>query len=469
MCGQYALNQTYLFIRKNRFNRKKRLYNMAFGVMIDKTIAVYLLVLLGYFIASLFIMGDVITEFDKYFTDIEAYMIKYLSLIPTIIPIKSIFQSFSKPGIIYSTSEHQLSFLPYSKKKIWFMAVLEKWLKTISLYILASLIIISFTPLSWTIITMLFLFIMFMNILMTIPQWMLYQKGFIQKVGWLLVFVSLNSINLAFELWWIGIVVCVVLLCVNLYLRGKIFKQINWSKVTEISDFTIWNMPLISKASDVKLKRQKKYSFFQNLSFRKKPFNYKIKPIHRKVWSLYLAKNTVLIIQFIGAIIVLLGVLMFIKPLLFPIGLAFSLHSYTAILASFFIGRFDADVLQVLPWNLSDYKATFLKWSNYGGLILIIPIIIAMSINATIWFPVQLVFYITVYYFLYHVKINKAILLLAKEHRTTDLTDTIGYILLLCVIFSVSYPVLSLGFTIVIWLNKREKMINAEANPDSPF
>lgn len=455
-----SLIKTYLFIRKNRFRRKQGLYKTALSIMVDKTTAVYLLVLVGYLIASFFIVGDFISDYNETFVSLEGYLDNYIGLILILIPIRAMMGSFSKPGIIYSTSEHQLSFLPFSRKEIWVLAAIEKWLISILRYSLIGLLIILMTPLSANLVLKFIGLIILMEVLMTLPQWKLFQKHLLSKIGWLILLLLINAIYVALNSLLFASLLVSGLVIINLYLSKRIFSQVNWSKVTEMNDFKIWNMPLISRASGVKLQRQKKYSFFQNLKFRKKPFTYKKDTIHRRIWGLYLAKDSGSVIQLLAAIIILLFILMFTKSIVFQIGLAFSLHAYTSMIASFYIGRFEADLLNVLPWDLSYYKKTFFKWANYGALIILIPVLVAIGMNVTIWFPVQLIFYITVYYYLYQIKINKAMIFLAGKRVSTDLTEALGYLLLLGVIFSVTYPVISFVFIIVIWLSKKERSFN---------
>lgn len=464
-----SLSKTYLFIRKNRFHRKKVLYKKALSVLIDKTIAIYLFVLLGYLIASFFIMGDFVNDYFHYFNLVEQYAEQYLLFILTLIPMQRVLQSFSSPGIIYSTSEHQLSFLPYSRKGLWLLSVIEKWLKSLIGYFSIGLLIVLITPITFSLVVKSILLIVFMNILMTIPVWVLFQKHIIIKLAWLGAILVTNALYFAIPSPWLGLLIVALLILSNFILWSRVFNHVNFSKVTEVSDFKIWNMTLISRASGVKIKRQKKYSFFQNLKFRKKPFTYTEKAIHHRMWSLYLAKNIGLIMQFIGALIALLIVLMFTKPLLYQLALVFSLHAYTSIVASFYSGRFDTDILPVLPWNLFRYKSTFLKWANYGALIIFIPILIALIMNPTVWLPVQLLFYLSVYCYLYHVKLNKAIIFLARKSVMTDMKETMGYLCLLVVILSAYYPFLSLGVLGVIWLISRERRYTFSEASDSPF
>lgn len=50
------LLKAYFFIKKNQFRKKMNIYKMAFSVIIDTTIAIYLLIIGLYLFASMFIV-----------------------------------------------------------------------------------------------------------------------------------------------------------------------------------------------------------------------------------------------------------------------------------------------------------------------------------------------------------------------------------------------------------------------------
>src|SRR5690625_4364250 len=255
----------------------------------------------------------------------------------------------------------------------------------------------------------------------------------------------------------VGIILIGILIIINVQLKDRLFKNVNWSKVTEISDFQLWNMWLISKASDVKITRQKKYSMFQKIGIGKKPFTYLENNIYNRLWVHYFGKNYGLLMQAIGAVFLMLTVFLFFNEILFFIGLVIAIYVYTTVLAIFFRSQFEENILRVLPWNLSVYKRAFFKWVMICGIILLIPIVIFLGMNVSMWTPFQLLFYGSVFLYIYHVKIDKAILLLGKQPIKTDVDEAIGILLLAGVFFSGKYPVIVLGFIIVIWLLLRRR------------
>lgn len=435
------------------------MYKLAFSVVVDKTTAIYLLLIGGYLFASFFILGDFVNEHYDFFMMIEEQAEKRLWLIVTILPIRYVTQSFRMPGIVFSSSEYKLSLLPYEREKIWLACVFAKWRKTFVFSLLVALIVILMTPISMVLVIKYIALFVLIDLLMTIPQWKLYQAKIWEKTGWLLLMFIINTLGFFTNSVVIGLVFIGSLTIFNYLMKRDLFKDVNWSKVTEISDFQQWNLPILSKISEVEIKREKRYSIFQNLKSRKKPFEYTEDAIHHRLWFTYLGHNIQPIFQIMGALFLMLFVFLFINEYLFQIGLVVSIHIYTTALAVFFEGQFQSTMLQALPWNLPRYKETYSKWALFGSMILLIPISVFIGTHATLWTPLQLLFYGSTFFFIYHVKIDKTVALLAKQHASFDLDESIGWALLIGIIFNLKYPFLSLGFIIPIARLLKKKSI----------
>jgi hypothetical protein len=456
MIKKAPLYQAYSLIKRERARRKMKMYKLAFGVMVDRTTAFYLVVLSGYVFVSAFMIGDFTNDYYEQFIMIEELAESKLWLTLTILPLRYLNQSFSKPGVMFSSSEYQLSLLPYSRGRIWLLSVFEKWLKLVLIYIATGCLIVFITPISSLLVLRYILLIMCFDVLMTAPQWKLYQKNFFIKLMWLCIMIVINFISVLLSVYLdvpiVGILLTGFLMMINVLLIARLFKGVSWNKVTEMSDFQLWNMWIISKASDVKITRQKKYSIFQKLGIGKKAFTYQGKKIYNRLWLQYFSKKTLLLLQLIGAIFIMLIVFLFLNGLIFSIGLVIAIYVYTTSLAIFFRDRFETDILSVLPWDLPSYKRSYFKYGIVGGIILLIPVLIFLGVHASIWMPFQFLFYCSSFLYIYHVKINKAIELLAKQPGKSDLNEAIGMLLLVSILFSWKYPMISLSFIIVVWL-----------------
>src|SRR5690625_2414151 len=104
MMNKPPLINAYLFIKKNRFRKKSKIYRQAIGMMIDPVIAFYLLLFGGYVIASFLILVVFIIDHDDIFilVDVQAPS-RFISIL-TILPLRYITQSFRMPGVIFSSS-----------------------------------------------------------------------------------------------------------------------------------------------------------------------------------------------------------------------------------------------------------------------------------------------------------------------------------------------------------------------------
>lgn len=465
MIRKSSLNQAYQLIKRNRLRRKMKMYQLAFGVLVDRTTAFYLLLLGGYIIVGFFIVGDFINDYYEQFMMVEEFAASRFWLILTILPLRYLNQSFSKPGVMFSSSEYQLSLLPYSRRDIWLRSVFGKWLKLAIIYMVIGSLIILITPISFSLVLKYMLLFICFDVLMTMPQWKLYQRRALVKIAWLCLMLVINFIGVMVTLYTdlpiVGMILFGLLVFINIHFKDTLFKEVNWNKVTEVSDFELWNMWLISKASEVKITRQKKYSMFQKIGMGKKSFIYQEKKIYNRLWIHYLGKNFGLLIQAIGAIFIMLIVFLFFNDLLFYIGLAIAIYVYTTVLAIFFKDRFEADLLRVLPWDLSVYKQSYFKWAIIGGIVLLIPIRIFLALHASTWIPVQLLFYCSAFLYIYHVKIDKAIILLGKGPIETDLREGISILILVGIVFSWKYPAIALSFIIIILLLIRQRISHA--------
>ncbi|ASN07100.1 hypothetical protein [Virgibacillus necropolis] len=449
MSRNASLIRAFLFIKKNRFRKKSSVYKMAIQVMVDPVIAIYLVLLGGYVIASLFIMGDVIQANHQNFMLAEEQAIIRYWVVVAILPIRYVMRSFRNPGVTFSSSEDQLSILPFTRKKIWLLCIAEKWIKLILFYIVVGTLVTVITPISSSVVVAYILLFTVMDTIMTVPQWKLFQVRVGTKLHWISGIIVLNigaffSSHLIVSLAIIGFI-----LTINMRLFGSIFHGVHWGKVMEVSDFKIWNMPLISKASETKFKRQRKYSAFRNSFAQKKPFTYTPKAIHHRIWRIYLGKNLDLILQTVVVLLIMLVAVVFISESAIHIAIAVAIYVYASVAAILFSDRFQSDILHVLPWNLKSYKQSFFKWVIIGSIPLLIRIISYLVLHASIWAPVQLIFYFSTFMFVYQIKIDNTIALLARQsgYKTNM---GLGYLFLILVAISGLYPIVSLGFIVVI-------------------
>lgn len=446
--------QALQLVNQQRRRKKAYLYKVALGVLIDKTTAIYLLIIGGYIFVSFFIMNDFIMSHYDIFVQIEEQARKNFWLMVTVIPLRYMMQSFSKPGVFISTSEYRLSLLPFDRSQIWVITALRGLMKKAIIYLAVGLIVAMLVPISVELILLYVGLFMVVDALMTIPQWKLFQVHFFIKVVFIFFGLFLNALNLFFiyllnsNLIGVALIVSLVFLSM-LYFRS-VFTNVNWTSVTEANDFAIWNMWIVARASGIKYKKQKKYNLLQKLPFWRKPLRYNERALHRRLWQIYFGKNLDVIFQLFSVLLVMMIVLQFINKTVFFIGIVVMLHIYTTVLTSLFHSHFTSELVQVLPWNLSTFKRTFFPWAFSGIFILFLPTTVYLFWLSGLWMFFQLLFYVWTFIYLFRVKIGKSIVLLSKQKLVTYVEEGFGVICLIGVWYSGFQPAISLLFIVLI-------------------
>lgn len=458
--------KTCLFIRQNRLRKKMRLNIMGLRTLFDVTVSIYSLILVAYLVVAILMTNDFINDSYDFFMTLESGMRHYFWFILMILPFRYVIRSFQDPGIVFSTSEYKLSMLPYNRKNIWLFACVLKWFKQLAGYLSIGALIFLATPISLAIILRYITVFLGYDILFTLPIWKLFQVRIRIKFAALAGVLLINAI-IVFLIGKpiIGLFIPVALAASHICLIPQLFKHINWGRVTEVSDYKIWNMPLVSQATKTSFQKGKRYSIFRQSKRRRSPFAYTYQAIHHRMWFIYLGRNMKHAGQVFATLLLLLSVLAFIGDLYFHIGVAISIYAYINVCTSFFHDRFQSDILRVLPWELPLYKQTFLKWVLYGASVFFIPIVMYGIVNISWWTPVEWALYGSVFLYMYHLKLDKTITLLAKREMTFDMDETIGLVFLALIVASSFHPVLSLGFIVCgLYSRRRRKHFSGTYN-----
>ncbi|WP_042142410.1 hypothetical protein [Paucisalibacillus sp. EB02] len=454
--------QAYWLIRSNRFRKKRAIKKQLVQLSFDKTTTFYSLIVGGYVFASIFIFNDFMRQFEDYFIFIEQQMVERFWLILTIVPIRYVFKSFRNPGVLITSSEYQLGMLPHSIKKIAYLVAIEKWIVQLILYLVISTLIILITPIDAQLIWIYFLLFWIIEVLMTIPQWKLFQAHLMVKLGIFLSLIILDIVGTMVEQSkLISIVILSMVIIANFLLRKKLFFHIHWGRVTEVNNYLVWSMPLISKATKTKFRRERKYSIFQNRASRKRPFAYTDVAIHKRLWLQHFRENIELILQVIGGLFLAIVILPFIHDIVVLIGSAISIHVYTSFVASMFMDRFHSGIVQVLPWDVNSFRNTMKHWSVLGFIPVMVPIIIYSIVHFS-WWSVGFLFLIfTLFVMNLTVKMDNAVDLLDKKISQLSIKDVLAFLSLSLIVLCESQPFISLVSIIllayVLYLNKNAK------------
>ncbi len=381
----------------------------------------------------------------------EKYAEAGFGLFLTVLPIRYIIQSFRDPGVLFSSSDYQLMLLPYSKEKLWIIIFAWKWVKSIVIYAAAALLIGVMTPISASVIIAYVVLIAAYDLLMAVPQWKLFSQSWQIKLGFLFAAIAVNAAAGLFTQPYIAAGLVFAIFLIAVLVIQNMFRGIQWQKVTDASDFQIWRMPLIGYAAKTKFKRRRNHSMFPGHSRRKKPFVSNQAIFHR-MWRVYFGKNMESAVQTIGVLVLMLTLLMVLHDHLFPIGVAVAIYTYTSIAASFYTDRMRSDILHVLPWNLEGYRQSYFIWVAAGGIFLFVPILIFHYVHFTLWSPLNLVFYCVVFSYIYNIKIEKSMAILAKQPARFEIAESMAVCFLILTAFSGTYPVLTGGAVLAAFL-----------------
>ncbi|MFS0675045.1 hypothetical protein [Ornithinibacillus sp. 179-J 7C1 HS] len=378
--------QAYRTIKRGRARKKRMVYKKLLVLSFDLTTTIYSLILGGYVFATIFIFNDFLATYQNQFLFIEQQLTDRFWLILAIFPLRYVFQSFRIPGIVITSSEYQLGMLPYSMKRIAFFATVEKLGKLLLKYLLISVLVIFITPINSEVIVIYFGLFWLIELLMTIPQWKLFHMKWLLKLSIMLSLVLFNLIGtLTNNSIVVGLIIMTIVLLSNIVLFRKMFDNVNWGRVTEVNDYLVWNMPLVSRATKVKFKRQRSYSVFQNRASRKKPFAYTNRSIHKRIWLQHFRGNIEYVLQVVGGLFLAIIVLSFFNEMAGIIVIALSIHIYTMFTASIFVNRMYSGIVQVLPWDIVGFRKTIRNWAIIGFIPVMIPITIFSIIQFSWW------------------------------------------------------------------------------------
>ncbi|MDL4840137.1 hypothetical protein [Aquibacillus rhizosphaerae] len=450
-------------IRRGRWNKKKKLYKLAFGLSFDLTISIYV----GLF--TLFggvILYDTIQQYSGFFSEIERFLLNNYLTILLVLIIRPLIGAANRPGILFSSAELQLSLLPYSIKELILLCMIEKWKKTLIILCSLALLLGLITPFSSLFLLSVTALIFVMDILMTYPQWRLYQFPFRKKFIYILLAILIVAITRTVASIFHTDLLLIVGLCLLIGMVGIILRDtrgyVNWTKVVQTNDLIIWNIWFINKMSEMEIKPPTRQGLLGQL-FRskksKKPFRYRDgSAIYRKLWKLYFIDHREQVVQTIGSIIIILSVLSFHGPWLIAISISLSIFLYAQMIAGFFSDGFSDKLIFSIPWDLNMWRNAFLKWVFGVGIILLLCVIFIFLLQGDylIWIPFQLLLYGSVAVYFIRLLISERISILKKQYKKITWKQTVITVLLfLIVINSVVYPWVSISCLILVFIQKQ--------------
>lgn len=442
----------YWLIKSGQLKKKFRLYKLAFSVLFNFTYFFYLLALFGYIGFAIIAEGDFSSQ-PFNFEKIEAFTDRNIWSIAIIFPLIYLFRTMNDPGITFSTAEYTLMHLPISRKGIWFMRALERWIIVLLQFSVIGMGLLFIT--NATVATIIFYvsLIVLINVLMTVIGWKFFQLHLLKKILIVFLYACLVIGLIFLDSYYISIGLLVVIGIINVFLLPKLFTNINWLKVRSASDFRLWNMAIVGNVSKVRMTKPGKNSPFRILSSWQRPFPYNKSSVYHRLWLLYFEKNFIVMLQLFGGLFLVSGVLIFIKEEFFMALLAVAIIAITSVAGSMFTDRLESDVVHVLPWDLTAFKNTFIIWIVGFSAVFVIPMTIYAFVHEIYLYPVQLFIAVVALIFSLEGKLGKIFFRLDNDLVKNELLDTGAFVLLIILGFAnVSPRLLIPGVVIAVWM-----------------
>src|SRR5699024_7289232 len=373
------------------------------------------------------------------------------------------FRSFQQPGILFTSAEWKLTTLPYLTKSIWRMLVWERSASAFVKFSGTGILYFVFSTSALSDILLYVLVLWIIHSMMIIVQWKLFQQPFWMKLLTGVVWAGIVFISYTLPGFFKLIFPFLLLMAVQVNGYRRIFHKIDWDRVCMAADYKVWNLPFVSRVTKVSIKKEKKKASWQHRLFWKKPFSFNKNTMYHRLWYIYITKNSAYIVQIIGVLLLLNIALAWLKELLFYAAILITIHVWSYFLSVLFKDRFSVDVVEILPWDLSRFKKSYLKWGYGLSFIFILPFILWLIRAFSGWNLLLFLSVMSAFLFYFQMKLVTEEKRLVGEpvHFTNE--RMIVYGLLICIMLSAFFKealILNIVLVIYGWL-RRDHFDNA--------
>lgn len=433
--------KAYVWLKKNRLMKKVKLYQLLLSLTFDAVSLFYLLALVGYFAYSWIQVGE-IPPFGRQIIDAVALFfhdVQNMQQVFLFLPLVYIARSLKHPGVLFSSSEQLLSLLPYARKKLWLLAYIERTVQACFILALVACCIYFLVPVRLLPLVLFAVGIWLMIGLLLFVQWKLFQSGFLWKVAILLVLSLLSGVYVALKHQAVYFLYVTVVFALMVYSIARIFTHIDWQKVVNASDFLVWNMPLISQATKIKIKRDKQLALLYRFKFWKAEFPYQIEHAYHRLWVIYVEKQIGHILQMTFALLLLLAVVSYFRPFYFGMALGLAIFIETSFLMALFKDRLTFDLLSVLPWDMKALRKSFAFVAMLLSFVLLVPASVYAYVYLKQWSIFYLVLAILTFIIFLNVKLDRQFHVWDRSHPYAQNMEVLAYVLVFVVMFSVVF------------------------------
>jgi len=381
--------ELYNFINKRRRKKIAAKYRLAFSVVFDKVTLFYLIPLL--IIGILFLKNSI-----NYSSEWIIYLNLNNFLVATVLGAYLMvcysLKAFIDPRYRLTSSEYNLTVLPYNMKYVINIIIVREQLKRLAVFLCILIVLYILDILNLNSILLLLTSFLISDFTSGLLQWFIFQKTALVKAtlltGILLItllfFTLLINIENTSFLFWIFHSIYIVIII--MLLKIDIFKQVNWRLVVLISDDKIWNpflFKLITGVGFNSVSTRTRMSLPTNTQKKSKPLPYQLQKILLKYWKQSLINNKSISFHLLSNGLAITVFLTF--KVTFSLTLGFTLASLvvTYLISNFLIEKLNQLSFQIIPWNLNDYVESLYKLTRWFIFILLVPhgIFLLMNIS----------------------------------------------------------------------------------------
>lgn len=373
----------FMLLRKNRYRKKVALYRHLIAISFDVTVALYTVCFAGYLIFVFVHSGGIdLSSFTTFFNVLSEINISF-TLICTVLPIIFMIRSFRHPGIIVTTSDHMLLYLPHTETELLRLAMVERVIKMFIVLCVMSIFIFIVIPSIFTRLFSLLVAYFIVTTLMIPIEWKLYHESFVIKFGAIFIAFCFQTLHFFMSEHALATFSFASLIVICAYTFNRLTDNIDWQKVTASSDYHVWHMPLISYATKIKWQRERSYPIWQRMNWWMRPFRYDIHHLYKRLTLIHIGKEIKAIVQLIGVSFLLLFVTAIIHPYLFFIALIIVGIIYQKLIIALLKSFLTTDSIAHLPKDIRACTALFHRWLFILFVPQTLPLIIFLSHHYT--------------------------------------------------------------------------------------
>ncbi|MFG6147005.1 hypothetical protein [Halobacillus sp. B23F22_1] len=376
--------EVYRWVRSQRFKKKRKLYQQAFQLTFDFTLAIYVVVLVSVFLVML---ADWLNRFIPIIESWQLSVEEWVWVLPLALVLRACFQAFFHPGLAFTTSEMNVSMLPHSRSHlIWHIAIVRGFFHTLGAFLFAF-VISWLTPFTFSFAFYIAaMYSLFFSLTMLV-QWKLFSLSRWKKlvtIGTIFLLIAILRfliIHSGIEEGFIGLVLGLSLLIINIYLVPRCLKGVDWGRVMDVNDARVWNVQLISQMTQVHIKPPKRYGILQTYlrTRRAKQRFTSIHQLYHRLWRYYFHHQ----FGYVWKTIIICAAIIVILPIqaewVMYVTLPIAMFVYIEVAASLFIDQFrEHPILSILPVEEKGWRQTYYRWAAFGSSVLILLFIVTM-------------------------------------------------------------------------------------------